>query len=57
MIDKLELEIEYGSRYIDSTTGKEFYTILGMRPPGNRELMDKLNEIIDFLNKREEEGR
>ena len=47
MIDRLEEKIDY----LVTVNGKEVEKV--MRQPNNNEIIEKINEIIDYLNKKE----
>ena len=47
MIDKLEEKIDY----LVTVNGKEVKKVI--RQPNNDEIIEKINEIIDYINKKE----
>lgn len=56
MIEKLHER--YIKQRLYSAPGEPvIYEVVGSEPPNLRELTDKINEIIDYLNSNEREGK
>ena len=49
MIEKLNGHENKRLLYVDPESGP-MYAVLGKDPPNRWEIMDKINEIIDYLN-------